>query len=89
MKVLEVEDLYDEIRILVNNEPVENVKEFTCLGADFTSNYNGSKEIKRRIGIAKSANIALTNTWRDRSISPSNQEKTAQYLGAFDSSILV
>ena len=55
--------------VSINGEPVENVQKFIYLGATFTNDYDDSVEIKRRIGIAKNAMVALTNNWRDRSIS--------------------
>ena len=54
--------------VTINGMIVENVKEFTYLGAVLTNTYDDSPEIKRRITIAKSATIALNNIWKDRSI---------------------
>ena len=58
----------DETPIIINGYAVENVKQFTYLGAVFTNTYDDSLEIKRRIAIAKNATIALTNIWKNRSI---------------------
>ena len=58
----------DDTHIMINNEAVENVTQFTYLGAVFTNNYDDSVEIKRRIGIAKNATISLTKIWKNRSI---------------------
>ncbi|MCT5353382.1 hypothetical protein LZK34_32670 [Pseudomonas aeruginosa] len=54
--------------VTINGMIVENVKEFTYLGAVLTNTYDDSPEIKRRITIAKNATIALNNIWKDRSI---------------------
>ena len=54
--------------VTINGMIVENVKEFTYLGAVLTNTYDDSPEIKRRIAIAKNATIALNNIWKDRSI---------------------
>ena len=55
--------------IIVDNEPVENVNEFIYLGALLTNNYDNTKEIRRRISIAKNATLALSYMWKTRSIS--------------------
>jgi len=55
----------DNNHISINGEPVENVQKFIDLEATFTNDYDDSAEIKRRIGIAKNAIVALTNIWRD------------------------
>ena len=44
-KVRKVGDPADDNHILVNNEPVENVSNFTYLGAIFTNNYDDTKEM--------------------------------------------
>ena len=69
MKILRPVERIDDSHDIINNEPVENVTHFTYLGAVFTNNYDDSAEIKRRIGIAKSATISLTKIWKNRSIS--------------------
>ena len=58
----------DETPITINEYAVENVIQFIYLGAVFTNTYDDSLEIKRRIAIAKNATIALTNIWKNRSI---------------------
>ena len=47
---------------------VENVYRFTYFGATFTNTVEDSTEVKRRIGIAKNATIALNNIWKNRGI---------------------
>ena len=51
-----------------NNEIIENVKEFVYLGTLITNNYYDTKEIRRRLCIARSAMVLLTNIWKDKSI---------------------
>ena len=58
----------DDEHVTINGVAVENVKEFTYLGAVFTNTYDDSLEIKRRIAIAKNATVALNKIWKDRSI---------------------
>ena len=56
--------------IVNNNEIIENVKEFVYLGTLITNNdTNDTKEIRRRLCIARSAMVSLTNIWKDKSIS--------------------
>ena len=69
MKILRNPADEDNNHMSMNGEPVENVQKFIYLRATFTNDYDDSVEIKRRIGIAKNTMVALTNIWRDRSIS--------------------
>ena len=55
--------------ITLEEETVEVVKEFKYLGALITNNYDDTKEIRRRIAIAKNATISLSKIWKDKSIS--------------------
>ena len=55
--------------ITLEEETVEVVKEFKYLGALITNNYDDTKEIRRRIAIAKNATISLSKVWKDKSIS--------------------
>ena len=72
----------DEVddHIFINGEPVENVQKFIYLGATFTNDYDDSDEIKRRIGIAKNATVALTNIWKNRSISLKTKKRLLNSL---------
>ena len=58
----------DGDRIIFNNETIENVKEFVLLGTLITNNYDDTKEIRRRLCIARSAMVSLINIWKDKSI---------------------
>ena len=58
----------DETINKIDNEPIENVEKFTCLGVVFTDNYDDSVEIKRRLAIDKNATVALTKIWKDKNI---------------------
>ena len=55
--------------ITVNNRRIENVKEFIYLGSLITNNCDDTKEIRRRLCIAKTAMISLTQIWKDKGIS--------------------
>ena len=70
----------NDSHITVDNDAVENVTDFTYLGATFTDNYDESKEIRRRIGIAKSATTALSNIWKDRSITLATKKRLLNSL---------
>ena len=54
--------------LAVNGEVIETVDNFIYLGANFTNDCNDSKEIRRRLAIARSAVVSLSNIWKDRSI---------------------
>ena len=68
MKIQRHAERDDDSHIMINNKAVENVTQFTFLGAVFANNYDDSVEIKRRIGIAKNATISLTKIWKNKSI---------------------
>ena len=70
----------DQFQMLIDGEAVENVCDFTYLGANFTNLNDDSKEIKRRIGIAENATIALTNIWKDKAISLKTKKRLLQSL---------
>ena len=66
--------------IVNNNEIIENVKEFVYLGTLITNNYDDNKEIRRRLYIARSAMVSLTNIWKDRSISITTKKRLLHIL---------
>ena len=66
--------------IIVDNEPVENVNEFIYLGALITNNYDDTKEIRRRVSIAKNVTLALSNIWKTRSIFLNTKKKLLNSL---------
>ena len=53
MKIQRTATEVDNTNIKINNEPVENVKEFTYLGAVFTDNYDDRIEIKNDLQLPK------------------------------------
>ena len=59
MKIQRTATEVNNTNIKINNEPVENAKEFTYLGAVFTDNYDDSIEIKKRLAVAKNAAVTL------------------------------
>ena len=69
MKIIRVPVQSEQDNISVNEQDIENVKHFVYLGGMITENYDDSKEIKRRITIAKNAMILIVNIWKDRAIS--------------------
>ena len=56
MKIIRVPVWNEQEYILANGQDIENVKNFVYLGAMSTEHYDDSKEIKRRIAIAKKCN---------------------------------
>ena len=66
--------------LVVDNQKVENAEEFDCLGAVFTNKVDDTKEVRRRIAMAKTAMISLTNVWKDRSISLRTKKRLLQAL---------
>ncbi|XP_042858758.1 uncharacterized protein LOC122244853 [Penaeus japonicus] len=69
MKIRRKTTDHDNGNIKINNEYIQNVKQFTYLGVVFTDNYDDTIEIKRRLAIARNATVALTNIWKDKNIS--------------------
>ena len=63
-----------------NNEIIENVKEFIYLGTLITNNYDDTKEIHRRLCIARSAMVSLTNIWKDKSITTTTKKRLLHTL---------
>ena len=45
-----------------NNDIIENVKEIVYFGTLITNNYDDTKEIRRRLCIARGVMVSLTNT---------------------------
>ena len=79
-KVMKIQRTPTDEKILIDRTPIENVTEFSYLGATFTTNGDDSKEIRKRIGIAKNATTALTNIWKDRNISLRTKKRLLQSL---------
>ena len=59
----------EDFKITLEGETIEIVKEFKYLGTLITDNYDDTKEIRRRIAIAKYATVSLNKIWKDKSIS--------------------
>ena len=66
--------------IVNNNEIIENLKEFVYLGTLITSNYDDTKEIRRRLCIARSTMVSLTNIWKDKSITITTKKRLLHTL---------
>ena len=67
-KTLRTEFTRNEDKILVNNEPVEDVSEFTYLGAMVDKEGGGDKDIKNRLQKARGAFHRLNRIWSTRNI---------------------
>ena len=59
----------EDFEITLEGETIEIVKEFKYLGTLINDNYDDTKEIRRRIAIAKHATVSLNKIWKDKSIS--------------------
>ena len=66
--------------IVDNNERIENVDEFVYLRALITNNYDDTKEIRRRLCIARNAMVSSTKIWKDKSITISTKKRLLQSL---------
>ena len=61
-------DIPNDESLLINGETVEEINHYNYLGATMTATYDDWKEIRKRISIAKNAVIALSHTWKNKSI---------------------
>ena len=77
---MEVTKAPNDENLIVDNQSVENVEDFNYLGATFTNKVDDTKEVRRRIAMAKTAMISLTNIWKDRSISERTKKRLLQAL---------
>ena len=80
MKIIADKECYDDQNLLIGGEEVETFSNFCYLGAIFTDSYDDTKEIKRRIAIAKNAVVSLAKVWKNNSISLKTKCK---FLSAF------
>ena len=69
MKIISDKECYTGQNLVIDGEDVETVSNFCYLGAIFTDSYDDTKEIKRRITIAKNAAVSLAKVWKNNSIS--------------------
>src|SRR6218665_955106 len=58
----------EKITITCNGENLEQVESFRYLGAIVEENGDGGKEIRARLGMARTAMGSLTALWKDRTI---------------------
>ena len=56
------------------------MSEIVYLGSLITDNYDDTKEIKRRLCIARNAMVSLTKIWKDKSISLRMEKRLLQSL---------
>ena len=59
-------DVPNDESLLINGETVEEINHYNYLGATITATYDDSKEIRKRISIARNAVIALSHTWKNK-----------------------
>ena len=69
-KLMRVAGKYNtrEDQIMLNQVPLENVKECKYLGSVKTHDGTCSKDIKMRFGMAKNSMVQLNHDWKDHSI---------------------
>ena len=70
----------DENCVQMNGENIENVVNYVYLGSMFTNNHDDSKEIRRRLCIARNAMVSLINIWKDKAISKETKKRPLQSL---------
>ena len=58
-----------------NGETVEEINHCNYLGATIKATYNDSKEIRKRLSSAINAVIALSHTWKNKSISTKTKKR--------------
>ena len=68
MKVTGDQETIEMRDLVINGENIETVENFIYLGANIKNDCNDSKEIRRKLAIARNAVISLNNVWKDRSI---------------------
>ena len=68
------------INIMYNGAPLEQVKQFIYLGANFNEKGDTIKEVKRRIAIAKRASGNLHRIWRNRELPIPLKRKLVQLM---------
>ena len=69
MKIIADKECYDDQNLVIGGEEVETVSDFCYLDTICTDCYDDTKEIKRRIAIAKTAVVSLAKVWNYKSIS--------------------
>ena len=80
-EVVKIEtDVPNDESLLINRETVEEINHYNYLGATITATYDNSKEIRKRISIAKNAVIALSHTWKNKSISLKTKKRLLNTL---------
>jgi hypothetical protein len=67
-KVMVVGRAGEKISIICNGGTLEQVESFRYLGAIIDENGDGSREIKARLGMARTVMGSLTALWKDRAI---------------------
>ena len=70
-------DKFQDMKINVNNNGLENVEDFTYLGSKISNDGNSQREINIRISKAAGAMKQLSNIWKDTNIS--NKTKLKLY----------
>ena len=80
-KVMKIEtDFPSDENIFINGETVIEINHYNYLGATIITSYDDSKEIRKRISIAKNAVVALSHTWKNKSISLKTKKRLLNAL---------
>ena len=69
MKIIADKECYYDQNLVIGGEEAETISDFCYLGVIFTDSYDDTKEIKRRIAIAKNAVASLVKVWKNKLIS--------------------
>ena len=74
---------------MLNQVPLENVKDFKYLGSVKTHNGTCSKDIEMRTGMAKNSLDQLNNIWKDHSMTTDLKIMWDMYLWAIDKTMII
>ena len=69
MKIIADRECFDDQNLVIGGEEVATVGNFCYLGAIFTDSYDDTKEVERKIAIAKNAVVSVAKVWKNNSIS--------------------
>ena len=79
-KVMAAGKTKTNLNIKVNNEKVEQVENYTYLGANISEDGESRTEIRTRLAIARTSLVKLNNIWSNRGISSNTKKRLLKAL---------
>ena len=70
----------ETVIVKAGDAKLEQVNQFTCLGAEINSSCDCTKDITKRLAMARTTLQCLNNIWKDRGISISTKTRLLQAL---------